>query len=219
MRDWVGKVIHWKLCKKFKFDHANQLYMHNPEFVLENKTQRIQWDFEIQTNHLISARRPNLVKVRKKKKKKKRGKKWERERICWIVEFAVPTDHRVKPKESEKRGEYVDPAWELKKTIKHESDGDTNCNWRARYSQQTIGKRTGGLENKRTSGAETIETTALLRSARILGRDLRRLAVTQTPVENYQLTLVWRILKLVKQGGGGLEKNRNNLNHSTVKIS
>ena len=29
--DWVGKVIHWELCKKFKFDHANKCYMHNPE--------------------------------------------------------------------------------------------------------------------------------------------------------------------------------------------
>ena len=26
--DWVGKVIHWELCKKFKFDHANKWYMH-----------------------------------------------------------------------------------------------------------------------------------------------------------------------------------------------
>ena len=22
--DWVGKVIHWKMCKKFKFDHTNK---------------------------------------------------------------------------------------------------------------------------------------------------------------------------------------------------
>ena len=22
--DWVGKVIHWKMYKKFKFDHANK---------------------------------------------------------------------------------------------------------------------------------------------------------------------------------------------------
>ena len=22
--DWVGKVIHWELCKKFKFDHTNK---------------------------------------------------------------------------------------------------------------------------------------------------------------------------------------------------
>ena len=29
--DWVGKVIHWEMCKKCKFDHANKWYMHNPE--------------------------------------------------------------------------------------------------------------------------------------------------------------------------------------------
>ena len=22
--DWVGNLIHWELCKKFKFDHANK---------------------------------------------------------------------------------------------------------------------------------------------------------------------------------------------------
>ena len=39
-----------------------------------------------------------------------------------------------------------------KKNMEHESDGYTNCNWRARYSHQTIGTRTGGLRKKRTSG-------------------------------------------------------------------
>ena len=38
-RDWVGKVIHWEMCKKFKFDHANKWYMHNPAPVQENDTQ------------------------------------------------------------------------------------------------------------------------------------------------------------------------------------
>ena len=32
-----------------------------------------------------------------------------------IVDFAVPTDHRVKSKESEKRDKYLDFARELKK--------------------------------------------------------------------------------------------------------
>ena len=49
------------------------------------------------------------------------------------MDFAVPANHTVKVKESEHRDKYQDLAWELKKSIKHESDGDTNCNWRARY--------------------------------------------------------------------------------------
>ena len=36
---WVGKVIHWELCMKFKFDHMNKCYMHKPASVLENETQ------------------------------------------------------------------------------------------------------------------------------------------------------------------------------------
>ena len=37
--DWVGKIMHWKLCKKFKFDHTNKCYLHNPTSVLENDIQ------------------------------------------------------------------------------------------------------------------------------------------------------------------------------------
>ena len=33
--DWVGKVVHWEMCKKFKFDHTNKWYMHNPASVLK----------------------------------------------------------------------------------------------------------------------------------------------------------------------------------------
>ena len=62
-RDWVGKVIDWELCKKFRFDHTNKWYIHNPEFVLENGARKILGDFEIQRDHLISAKRPNLAIV------------------------------------------------------------------------------------------------------------------------------------------------------------
>ena len=65
--DWVGNVIHWEMCKKFKFDHANKWYMHNPAPVLENNTHKLLWDFDKQTDHLISARRPDLIIINKKK--------------------------------------------------------------------------------------------------------------------------------------------------------
>ena len=34
--DWVGKVIHWELCKKLKFHHTNKWYMHNLKSLMEN---------------------------------------------------------------------------------------------------------------------------------------------------------------------------------------
>ena len=78
--------------------------MHHPESILENETHKILWDFEIQTDHLISARRPDLVIVNKKKKKENLPK----------GELCVPVDHRVKLKESEKRDKNQDIARELK---------------------------------------------------------------------------------------------------------
>ena len=69
-QSWVEKVIYWVLYKKFKFDHTNKWYMHNSKSVLE--THKFPWDFEIQTDHLISARRLDLVIVNNKKKKEKR---------------------------------------------------------------------------------------------------------------------------------------------------
>ena len=77
--DWVGKVINWVMCKKLKFDHTNKWYMHNPPTVIENKTHKFLWDFDIHTDHLISARRADLIIINKKK------------RTCKTVDFAVLT--------------------------------------------------------------------------------------------------------------------------------
>ena len=51
--DWVGKVIHWEMCLKFKSDTANKWYMNNPAPVLENDTHKLLVDFDIQMDHLI----------------------------------------------------------------------------------------------------------------------------------------------------------------------
>ena len=42
--------------------------MHNPESMLENETQKLLRDFEIQTDHLISARQPDLIIINKKER-------------------------------------------------------------------------------------------------------------------------------------------------------
>ena len=65
--DWVGKLIHREMCKKLKFDHTNKCYMHNPAPVLENNTRKLLWDFDIEMDHLISARRADLI-INKKKR-------------------------------------------------------------------------------------------------------------------------------------------------------
>ena len=41
--------------------------MHNPAPVLENNQHKLLWDFDIHTDHLISARRPDLIIIDKKR--------------------------------------------------------------------------------------------------------------------------------------------------------
>ena len=73
--------------------------------------------------------------------------------------------------------------------MEHEGNGDTKWNWCALYSHQRIGKWTGRLGDQRTRGDHTNNSIVEIgQNTRKSTGDLKRLAVTQTPVENYQLT-------------------------------
>ena len=63
--DWVGKMIHWEMCKKFYFDHTNKRYKHNPAPVLKNDIHKLLWEFDIYMGYLISARRQDLIIINK----------------------------------------------------------------------------------------------------------------------------------------------------------
>ena len=146
-------MVHWERCKKLKFDHMNTWYMHNPASVMEDDTHKLLWDFDIHTHHLISARRPGLIIINKKKK-----------RTCKIVAFAVPADHRIKLKESERKNKSLDLARELKNL----------WNMKVTIVIDAFGTVTKGLLMGMEIGGrvKTIQTAALLRSTRILRRVL-----------------------------------------------
>ena len=59
----------------------------------------IFWYFEIQTDHLIPARKSDKVIINEKKKKK---------RTCCVVDFAILADLSVMTKEKEKWDKYLD---------------------------------------------------------------------------------------------------------------
>ena len=87
--------------------------------------------------------------------------------------FAVPADHRIKPKESEKKDKYLDLAWELKKL------------WNMKvtiipFVIDAFGTVTKGLlkvlvDLEIEGSMENIQTSALLRTVRILRRVLETL--------------------------------------------
>ena len=128
-------------------------------YVPENETHKLLWNFVIQTDPIISVGRPDLKIITKKKKKDKI--------ISRIVYFAVPVDHRVKLKESKKKDMYLGSARDLKKKL-----------WNMKETvipivigvHGSVNKGLGDLEIR--GRVETIQTTALLKSARIVRRVL-----------------------------------------------
>ena len=148
--------------------------MHNPAPIIGNDSHKVLWDFNIQTDHLIPARRPDLIIINKRK------------RICKIVDFAVRAEHRINLKESEKKDKYLDLARELKKP----------WNMKVTIVPIVIGALgtvtkglLKGLEDLEVGGrVETIETTVLLRTARILRR------VLETWGDLLSLKLQWKTI-------------------------
>ena len=176
-----------------------------------NETLEILWDFEIQTDHLIPARRPDLVKDNKKKKKKCKTSR--------IMDFAFPAGNRIKLKESEKRDKYLDLSRGLKK-LWIINDSDTSYNRCTRYSHQMIGTGTGRLGNKRISGDHPNDRTdKISQNTEESTGNLRRHSVTQdfskrpsadADVKNSQKSKIIIIIIIVT---GGLENKRTSGDH------
>ena len=112
---------------------------------------KIFWNFGIQTDPLIPARRPDS---RQKKKITNQ-----------ILNFAVTDNHRVKIREKEKKRQIFSSCKGTKKDMEHECEGDTNCNWCTWNDPQKCLK---GLEELEIGElTENIQAKALLRSTRI----------------------------------------------------
>ena len=79
--------------------------------MLETSDVKILWDFNIQTDNEIQARRPDIVVVNKKDRK------------CYIIDVAVPGDVRIAEKETENIEKYdelkkeVERLWKVKAKV------------------------------------------------------------------------------------------------------
>ena len=106
--DKVANIVHWGLCKNLGYKHQGNWYKHDGKQtpVLEDENSKILWDFNIQTDHVIEHKRPDIVVMDKKSKK------------AWIIDIAIPGDTRVNSKEEEKIERYGELAREVKKLWK-----------------------------------------------------------------------------------------------------
>ena len=104
--DRVAAAVHWSLCKKHKLETSDRWYKHRAEKVLENEQVKILWDFSVQTDKLIHARRPDIIVVDKTNS------------TCQLIDIAVPGDTRTYDKETEKIEKYQELAREIKRLWK-----------------------------------------------------------------------------------------------------
>ena len=89
--DSVGRHVHRQFYEKLGFSRAKLWYEHEPESVAENENFKILWYFMIQCDHIIEARRPNIVVVDKVKNK------------TMIIDMAIPGETRECNKEKRSR--------------------------------------------------------------------------------------------------------------------
>ena len=140
---------------------------------------------------------PGLKQKKKKKKKKKREstkkKLWNIEMLVIpVVVGALGTitkglEQGMEDLEIRGRVETIQTKVLLRSARILRSDGDTNCSWRTRYCHQRTWTRNGRLGNKGTSGDHpNYSIVEIGQNTKKHPRHLRRLAVTQTPIENSQ---------------------------------
>ena len=143
-------------------DNSLGIVQETIESILENETLKVPWDFEIQMDNLILARRPDSVLISKKKRNCQRTTKgkWKKVKIfanTWILPEAKK-------------------LWNIKLTVIPIVVGAP------RMAHKDLNKRQGKQETRRR--IKTIKTTVVTGSARILRR------VLESPEESCKKTPV-----------------------------
>ena len=107
----MAQYIHWQLCGKCGLERTNSWYGQKPEGVVESENFKILWNFTVQCDRKIEARRPDVVFIDKK------------EREVVTIDVAILGDDRVKDKELEKLEKYqllkdeIAKVWRMRKVI------------------------------------------------------------------------------------------------------
>ena len=97
---WIGKTL----------ERAESWYEQKPEGVVESETFKVLWDFTVQCERKIDAKRPDIVFI-------------DKEREVVITDVAIPGDDRVEGKELEKLEKYqllkdeIAKVWRVRKVI------------------------------------------------------------------------------------------------------
>ena len=64
----MAKRAHWKLCKKYELKSKDKWYEHVPLGCVENDKIKLLCVISVQCDHVLEARRPDIVLVDKQNK-------------------------------------------------------------------------------------------------------------------------------------------------------
>ena len=157
--DNMAQYIHWQLCGKCGLERANSWYGQKPERVVASENFKKLWNFTVQCDRKIEARRPDVVFIDKNEKE------------VVIIDVAILGDDRVKDKELEKLKKYqllkdeIAKVWRMRKVIVVPvvigALGAVSVNFKEYMRQIGVNVR-----------LEIIQKTALLGTAKILRKVL-----------------------------------------------
>ena len=101
--DNIARIVRLELYRRFSLVCEVKWYNHKPASVVENDRVKIFWNFNIQIDHAIQHRRPDIVVL------------YKSERRCHLVDIAVPWYKRIQLKKQEKIVSYSELRREVKK--------------------------------------------------------------------------------------------------------
>ena len=103
--------LHYSICKALGIESTDKWYTHIPKPVCEDGNVRVLWNQAVHTDREVTANRPDIIIKNKN------------EKICTLIDVAIPADRNVVQKEAEKKLKYkslcieINWMWNLKCTI------------------------------------------------------------------------------------------------------
>ena len=158
--------------------------MHKPETLLEKEKHKILWDFQMQKYPKIPVRRPDIVKKKKKEKKENLPNSG----------LYCPVRPQSENQRKRKKRQVLRPCHRTKKAGEQKSNGDTDCKWRTWNNPWMFYEEVRRVGNRRTNRDQpNYSIVEIVQNTEKSPGDLRRLAVTYTPMKDHQQTLAWTL--------------------------
>ena len=101
--DKVFTHLHYSICKALGIETTDKRYTHTPKPVCEEGDVTVLWNQAVHTEREVTANRPDVIIKNKKQK------------ICTLIDVAIPADRNVVQKEAEEKLKYKSLCIEIQR--------------------------------------------------------------------------------------------------------